>query len=122
MMNERIASQEKEEPKYLKKSVRVYKFCAGFIAFVVIVSVFIKPLFLRNFTALSEVAEILLGISSLMLLVLPPIGFYFSWKSYKQNEGHRKYRVMYTIGHVFFFLIILIILGVFVSDIAILFN
>ncbi|MEJ1241046.1 hypothetical protein WBG78_23060 [Chryseolinea sp. T2] len=117
-MNEIIDTQRNVQAKFLKRSAKLYKIYGGLIVFAIIVSIFIRPYLLLNYSALTDLVDLLVGLPILSLFVLAPLGLYYSWKSYKENEGHRKLRVKYTIGHVFFCILMLLFLGVFISDIS----
>lgn len=120
-MDEIIDIQKKDEPKFLKKSARLYRIYGGLIVFAIIVSVFIGPLLLKNYNELTDLVDLLVGLPILSLFILAPMGLYYSWKSSKENEGHRKLRFKYTLVHLFFCLLILLFLGVFIADISIFF-
>ena len=121
-MDEIMNIQKKDEPKYLKKSARLYKIYGGLVLFAIIVSVFIRPLLLKNYNGLADLVDLLVGLPILSLFVFAPMGLYYSWKSYKEDEGHRKLRFKYTLGHLFFCILMLIFVGVFIADISIFFE
>lgn len=120
-MDEIIDIQKRDEPKFLKKSARLYKIYGGLIVFAIIVSVFIRPLLLKNYNELTDLLDILVGLPILSLFVLAPMGLYYTWKSSKEKEGHRKLRFKYALGHLFFCLLMLLFLGVFIADISLFF-
>jgi len=38
----------------------------------------------------------------LLILILAPLGLFYSWKSYKKKEEPRKKRTIFFMGHMFF--------------------
>jgi amino acid permease len=120
-MNEIIDFPEKEEPKFLKKSAKLYKIYGGIFIFVILGSWIIRPLFLQDNPGLTQLLDALVGFSILSLFVFAPMGLYYGWKSYREKEGHSKLRMKYTLGHVLVCMLLLLFMGIFVIDISVFF-
>ena len=65
---------KRDEPKFLKRSAPVYMFYGGQMVFSIIVSVFIKPLFLKNYNERNDLVDPLVGLPILGSFVLAPLG------------------------------------------------
>ncbi|HEY8401691.1 MAG TPA: hypothetical protein VIK89_10535 [Cytophagaceae bacterium] len=120
-MDEIKEMQKKDKPKYLKKSVRLYRVYGGLVLFAIIVSVFVKPLVLKKYIELTDLFDLLVGLPILSLFVLAPFGLYYSWKSFREKEGYSMLRFKYALGHLFFCLLVLLFLSAIIVDISIFF-
>lgn len=98
--------------KYLKKSTRLYKIYGGLFLFSIIVSFVFRPL-LKDYRGL---ADFLVAFPLLSFLYLAPLGLYYSWKSYKLQEGRAAIRFKYFLGHFFFCLLIIWFIAVLIYD------
>jgi hypothetical protein len=103
---------------YLKKSAILYKIYGGLVVFSILMSVLIKPLIYRRNSQYADMLDLLVGLPLLAMFVLAPFGLYYSWKSYKRKEGFSKRRFKYMLGHLFICLIMVVILGVVLADVA----
>ena len=101
---------------YLKKSVTLYKICIGNLGFSILMSFILNPLLKDNWY--SDVIRIFIGLPLLSFLVIPPIGLFYSWKSYKRKEGLSKTRFKYFMGHLIFCILIIVIIKMLMIDIA----
>jgi hypothetical protein len=101
-------------PAYLKRSAKVFKIYTTLFLFSIFMSVFIRPL-LKNY---SDLLDVFVGLPVFIALAMPPIGLYYSWKSYRRKEGQPKILLRYFVGHMFFCLLVLIIIRIFISDIS----
>lgn len=121
---EEIIDLPKQEPKnlYLKKSARLYKISVGLMIFAVLMSAVIRPLLYERYSQFVDLADMFVGIPVLINIVLSPLGLYYSLKSYRRKEGHRMVRLKYLAGHLFFCLLIVLIIAVLISDITMLFE
>jgi hypothetical protein len=100
---------------YLKKSVLIYKIYGGLIIYL-----FIATSLLRG-RSYSDFLNLLVGLPVFGLFILPPVGLYYSWKSYRQKEGSSTTRFLYFLGHAFFCFITFVMLAIFIRDISQLF-
>ena|SRR5690606_12696668 len=105
------------EPVYIKKSVTLYKIYAGLFVFAIIMSTIVRPL-MKGYP---DILDLLVGLPIFAMFILAPIGLYYSWKSYKMNEGLSKTRFIYFMGHLFFCILMFLFIIVFISDISKLF-
>ncbi len=101
---------------YLKKSATLYKICIGNLVFVILMSIISNSLS-RN-QLYSEILSIFIGLPMLSFLIIPPIGLFYSWKSYKRKEGLSQTRLKYFMGHLIFCVLIIIIIKIVMIDIA----
>ncbi|HEY5744912.1 MAG TPA: hypothetical protein VIU12_02440 [Chryseolinea sp.] len=106
------------EPIYLKKSATFFKIYGGLVLFSLIMSTIFRPL-LKNYP---DVLDLLVGLPIFPVFVMAPMGVFYSWKSLKMEEGLAKTRFRYFMGHLFFSILILLIIAVLVSDISKLFS
>jgi hypothetical protein len=105
-------------PKYLTKSAIFYKVCGGLFLFSILVPFLLRPL-RKEYPGF---LDILVGLPIFALFVLAPLGLFYSWKSYKRNEGLPKTRFKYLLGNLFFCILLILIIGIVVSDISKLFE
>lgn len=111
-MNEIIdfTEQKPNDLIYLNRSARLYKINGGLIIFSIAISVFLKPLVYKGDGKYADLFDILVGLPVLIAFVLAPLGLFYSWKSYRRKEGDSRRRFRFTIGHLFFCLLMVIIL------------
>ena len=102
------------EPIYLRKSIRVYKIYGGLFLFSLFMSTVIRPLM----SAYPDFLDMLVGLPIFAMFIMSPIGLYYSWKSYKRKEGRSSTRFKYFLGHMFFCLLIILLILVIISDIS----
>jgi magnesium-transporting ATPase (P-type) len=69
----------------------------------------------------SDFLNLLIGLPVFALFILPPLGVYYSWKSYRRKEGSSNTRFFYFLGHAFFCMIAILLITIFVRDISQLF-
>jgi len=105
------------EPIYLKKSAAFFKIYGGLFLFSIVISTIVRPL-LKNFP---DLIDLLVGLPIFPVFVMAPMGLFYNWKSSKRKEGLSKTRFKYFIGHLFFCILIFVLISVFVSDISKLF-
>lgn len=113
-----FTKQESDEPVYLKKSARLYKISGVLILFSIAMSVFVKPLLYEKSNEYADLLDMLIGLPFLTVFVLTPPGLFYSWKSYQRKEGQSKTRFKYALGHSFFCLLLILIIGMFIVDIS----
>ena len=105
------------EPVFLKKSATFFKIYGGLFLFAIAMSTIVRPL-LKNYP---DLLDLLVGLPFFPIFVMAPMGLFYSWKSSKRKEGLTKIRFRYFIGHLFFCILILLMIAIFVSDISKLF-
>lgn len=110
------------ESVYLKKSARLCKIYGGLILLSILVSVFIKPLFYKEYVRYNDLIDLFIGLPILAMFVIAPLGLYYSWKSYKRKEGQRMIRFKYTFGHLLVCILLMLITGVLLADLSRLLN
>ncbi|VTR51494.1 Uncharacterised protein [Sphingobacterium thalpophilum] len=103
-----------EQPNYLKKSIRIFRFYGITFLFSIFTMSFLRSVN-ENFKI---VYEALLALPFFIMLVLAPLGLYYSWKSHKAKEEPRKKRTMFFMGHLFFCILIVLFFMVIVKDLA----
>jgi hypothetical protein len=104
-------------PIYLNKSATFYRIYAGLFLFAIIMSTIVRPL-MKDYP---DLLDFLVGLPVFAVFIMAPIGLFYSWKSYKRNEGLSKTRFKYFIGHLFFCILILLFIAIFIRDISKLF-
>jgi hypothetical protein len=112
------ARQNPIEQGYLKKSAWLYK------VYVIAITLFIVVSILSSQFVTERTMPALVFLTSLpivTLLVLAPMGLFYSIKSYQQKEGLASTRFLHAFGHVLFCLLIALSIGIFISDINSLF-
>jgi hypothetical protein len=102
------------EPIYLSKSAAFYKIYAGLFLFAILMSTIVRPL-MKDYP---DFLDLLVGLPIFAVFIMAPIGLFYSWKSYKRNEGLSNTRFKYFIGHLFFCILVLLFIAVFISDIS----
>ena len=105
------------EPINLKKSAKIFKIYGGLFLFAIVMSTIVRPL-LKNYP---DLLDLLVGLPIFPTFILAPIGLFYSWKSSKMKEGLTKIRLRYFIGHLFFCILILLMITIFINDISKLF-
>ena len=105
------------EPIYLKKSAKFFKIYGGLFMFSIIMSTIVRPM-LKTYP---DLIDLLVGLPLFPVFVMAPMGLFYTWKSSKSKENLSKTRFKYFIGHLFFCILILVIITIFVSDISKLF-
>lgn len=98
---------------YLQKSIKLYKIYGYGLLFLIFSSLVIKPLLPIQ----SILADFLVTIPILIMIVLAPLGLYYCFKSYRLKETSSMTLLKYTIGHLFFTLIVLFFMVVIIKDI-----
>lgn len=98
---------------YLQKSIKIYKIYGYGLLFLIFSSLIIKPLLPEQ----SILADFLVTIPILIMIVLAPLGLYYCFKSYRLKETSSITLLKYTIGHLFFTLIVLFFMVVIIKDI-----
>jgi uncharacterized integral membrane protein len=104
-------------PKNLRKSFIIYKLCNGLLVFILVISICVKP-FIEN--AL-DVFDLVIGIPTIVIFFLAPIGLFYNWRSLKNKEEFAKVRFKYFIGHLFLCLLILGFIMAIIADLRKLF-
>lgn len=103
-----------KEKRYLQKSIKVYKIYGYGVLFLLFVIFILKPL-LPTYDLLTDA---LISIPILVMIVLAPIGLYYCFKSYRMKETSSMTLLKYTIGHLFFTLIIVFFIISTIKDIS----
>lgn len=103
---------------YLNKSIKLYKISGGLLIFSICAAVILKPL-LANFAAL---VDLIISLPILLFFFLPPLGLYYSWKSYTLKEEPTSLRLRYLLGHSFFCLLIVFFISIIFNDLKQLFQ
>ena len=103
-----------EQVNYLRKSATVYKIYSGLSLIVLVVTILKRILQ----TEQSDLLNLVVDLPIIAMFIMVPVGLYFSLKSYALKQGSAKSRFLYLIGHLFFALIVLIIIAAVVSDIG----
>ncbi|OOG19323.1 hypothetical protein BWD42_05130 [Sphingobacterium sp. CZ-UAM] len=103
-----------EQPKYLKKSIKIFRFYTIASLILILLVMLLSPLRQDYLILISAITPL----SVLVPLILAPIGLYYSWKSYQAKEEPRKKRTMFLIGHLFFCTLMILLFAVIIKDIA----
>ena len=103
---------ELQKHKYLTKSVKIYKVYGIGLLVAIFTSIIIKPFVKESYFIL----DFLNGFPILIIIMLAPIGLYYSWKSYKEKESNSITRLKYFLGHFIFCLLAFILILVILSD------
>ncbi|MDR6734813.1 hypothetical protein [Sphingobacterium sp. 2149] len=82
------------KPHYLKKSIRIFKFYT-IATLILILIIMLLPPSRKNYPILVSALTLLLLV---IALIFPPMGLYYSWKSYQAKEEPRKKRTMFFMG------------------------
>lgn len=99
---------------YLQKSIRIYKIYGFGILFLLFSILLIKSLLPEQ----SFIADFLVTIPIVIIIILAPLGLYYCFKSYRKKETSSLTLLKYTIGHLFFTLIVIYFILLSVNDIA----
>jgi hypothetical protein len=99
---------------YLQKSIRLYKIYGYGILFLIFSILLIKPLLPEQ----SIIADFLIALPILIMIVLAPLGLFYCFKSYRMKETSSMTLLKYTIGHLFFTLIVVFFIISFIKDIS----
>jgi hypothetical protein len=94
------------EPLYLRRSAHLFKLYGILLVFTVGVS-FVVPA--------------LAGLAFLVIIVLAPVGLFFSWKTYMRKEGTARIRLVHLVGHMLLSTAIAVITGITIRDLLQLF-
>ncbi len=103
---------ELQKHKYLLKSVKIYKIYGIGILVGIFTSIIIKPFVKESYFIL----DFFNGLPILLIILLAPIGVYYSWKSYREKESNSTTRLKYFLGHFIFCLLALILIIEIFSD------
>ncbi len=98
---------------FLGRSVLLMKIIGWLFLVELIVLIVLKPLFSTQ----NYLIDLLSALPFLSILILAPIGLYYSIKSMKAKEGKPSYRNKFFLGHLFFSLIALLFLFVVIGDV-----
>jgi len=102
-----------QQPHYLKKSIRIFRIYG--IAFLIsILTMSFLGSVNQNFKAIYEA---LVALPFFIMLILAPLGLYYSCRSYKAKEEPRKKRTMFLMGHLFFCTLMILLFAVIIKDI-----
>lgn len=104
----------KNKLTYLHKSIKLYKIYGYGLLFLIFSNLVIKPLLPIQ----SIITDFLSTIPILIMIVLAPLGLYYCFKSYKMKETTSMTLLKYTIGHLFFSLLVLVFIVVIIKDIS----
>jgi hypothetical protein len=119
-----IKTESQQEPVYLKKAIRVF-----WVYFALLIIVLFCT-YLANLSSRGEinipeaiinVAGLILAVPFLAFVILVPIGLFYIVKSFKGKEARLGTRILYTIIHSFFCVMVVIMLWILVSDVSKLF-
>ncbi|MEM9328167.1 MAG: hypothetical protein AAGA85_21045 [Bacteroidota bacterium] len=99
------------EPIYLRKSVTLYKIYGGLFLFSILSSVLLRPI-LKG----TDMLDVLVGLPIMIMFFLVPVGLFYSWKSFKRKEGRSSTRFRYFMGHMFFFLLMVLFVMTLIND------
>ncbi len=99
---------------YLQKTIRLYKIYGYGILFLLFLILLIKPLLPEQ----SIIADFLVTIPIVIMIVLAPLGLYYCFKSYRKKETSSLTLLKYTIGHLFFTLIVVFFIISIIKDIS----
>lgn len=103
---------------YLKKSIKTFKISAGLFLLSFVGILFIQPLFIDSNETISFAVTVLFSLALLAIVFLAPLGIFYSWKSYKSQEGFASKRLLFFLGHLFFCLITLGVFFVLLNDLS----
>jgi hypothetical protein len=99
---------------YLQKSIKIYKVYGYGILFLLFSILLIKPLLPEQ----SFIADFLIALPILIMIILAPLGLYYCFKSYRNKETSSLTLLKYTIGHLFFTLIVVFFIISIIKDIS----
>jgi len=103
-----------QQPHYLKKSIRIFRIYG--IAFLIsIFTISFLGSVNQNFKAIYEA---LVALPFFIMLILAPLGLYYSCRSYNAKEEPRKKRTMFLMGHLFFCTLMILLFAVIIKDLA----
>lgn len=103
-----------EQPKYLKKSIKIFRFYTIASLILILLVMLLSPLRQDYLILISAIT--LLPV--LVPLILAPIGLYYSWKSYQAKEEPKKKRTMFFMGHLFFCTLIILFVMAIIKDVS----
>ena len=106
-------SSDIPENKNLNRAGLFYKVNTRLFLFAILASILVRPL-IANYPFLQD---ILIGFPLMTVLILSPLGLYFSIKSKSFNERSKRIKLKYLYTHLLFCLLITAFLFVLVSDV-----
>ena len=101
-------------PVYLRKSAYIYKIYGSLFLFAVTMSLVVKPMFNEH----ADIFDWLIGLPGYAILLMAPVGLYYSWKSLRRKEGLAKTRFLYFAGHLLFCLLVIGMIAAIASDLS----
>lgn len=99
---------------YIQKSIKLYKIYGYGILFLLFSILLIKPLLPEQ----SFIADFLIALPIVIMIVLAPLGLYYCFKSYRKKETSSMTLLKYTIGHLFFSLIVVFFILSIIKEIS----
>lgn len=103
---------EIQKCKYLIKSVKVYKIYGYGLLITFFTSIILKPLVKEYFFFI----DFLIGFPIFVMILLAPLGLYYSWKSKREKESNPTKRFRYFLGHAFFSLLSILFIFLLITD------
>lgn len=103
---------EIQKHKYLSKSIRIYKIYGYALLIALFTTIILKPLIKESYFLI----DFMIGFPILIIILLSPVGLYYSWKSKKEKESNSIKRLRYFLGHAFFFILTILFIVLLVSD------
>jgi len=98
--------------KYFERSKLYYK-----LTFYAFVWSIIATLVFGFITINPEIKDTIIALPIFSAFIICPLGLVFSVLSYLKKEPFNKYRSYYTVGHLFFFMILIALIAVLFVDI-----
>lgn len=98
---------------YLQKSIKLYNIYGYGFLLLIISIIIIKPLLPVD----SIIADFLITIPILLVFFLAPLGLYYCLKSYWLKETSSMTVLRFSLGHLFFTILVLVFVVVIIKDI-----
>ena len=100
---------------YLTISIKIFRiYTINLILSIIFINQLIKP-FKEDYLILVEFITVL---PFILVLILSPLGMFYSWKSYKLKEEPRKKRTIFFMGHMFFCTAIILFVLTVIKDLS----
>ena len=84
---------------YLRKSIKIFRI---YTIYLILSIIFINQLIKRFKEDYLILVDFITVLPFILVLILSPVGMFYSWKSYKLKEEPRKKRTIFFMGHMFF--------------------
>lgn len=121
-MNEVIDLEKKHTPRMVQRAARLFVICVVLIVLAFVITFLSNPLRSQGADAvLIGIISIVTGLMFLAFMFLAPVGLFFCLRSYWKKEEAGSTRLLYTLGHGFFCMLIAVFLTILIRDLLKLF-